>query len=122
MGRQGLPPVRREDPAAVIVSQKRAAGSFPEGSAAGAGWEPQNHEPAAPVSQRTPASYQQYPADNNDFQVAIPKRKYSHLPMIAEELKEKENAASYHPDPETPVPSGKNATKQKKGVLGFLKK
>lgn len=112
MGRQGPPPVRREDPAAVIVSQKRAGSSFQEGAAAGAGWEPQ----------RAPVLYPQQPADNNDFQVAVPPRKYGHLPLIADELKGKETQVPYQPDPETVVPSGKNTTKQKKGVLGFLKK
>jgi hypothetical protein len=122
MGRQGPLPVRREDPAAVIVSQKRAGSTFPEGTAAGAGWEPPNREPAAQVLQRAPVPYQQQPVDNHDFQVAVPQRKYSHLPLIADELKGKETPASYQPDAETVVPSGKNPTKQKKGVLGFLKK
>jgi hypothetical protein len=115
MGRQGPAPVRREDPAAVIVSQKRAGSSLPEGSANGAGWESPNREPAAQLPQRGPA-------DNNDFQVAVPSRKYSHLPLIADELKGKETPATYQLDPETAIPSGKNPVRQKKGVLGFLKK
>jgi hypothetical protein len=122
MARQGPAPVRREDPAAVIVSQKRAGSSLPEGSANGAGWEPPNREPAAQVPQRGPAAYQQQPADNNDFQVAVPSRKYAHLPLIADELKGKETPATYQLDPETAIPSGKNPVRQKKGVLGFLKK
>ena len=122
LGRQGPLPVRREDPAAVIVSQKRAGSAFPEGSANGAGWEPPNREPAAQEPRRAPAAYQQQPADNNDFQVEVPQRKYSHLPMIADELKGKENAATYQLDPQTAIPSGKNPVRQKKGVMGFLKK
>jgi len=118
-GRSDTQPFR-EDPAAVVISPKRASPAMPEGTIA-VSREPVSREPGMNLAQKPPVSYRQT-GETNDFQVAIPPRRYGHLPLVAEELKRKETPVLMQPDPENAAPAGKNTKKQKKGVLGFLKK
>jgi hypothetical protein len=59
----------------------------------------------------------------NDQQIAVPQKRYAHLPLIADELKTKGEAGARQHPPDIPgVSQKKRAPSQKKGVLGFLKK
>jgi hypothetical protein len=77
-------------------------------------------EPGIPFSQKLPVSYRQT-GETSGFPVAAPPKRYGHLPLVAEELKGKETPGPMQTDPENAA-AGKNPKKQKKGVLGFLKK
>jgi len=118
LNRQDSLPVR-DDPAPVIVSQKRTTPAAPEVTAFQGG-DVQSREKVyaslkSPVASRSPG-------DAADFQGAGPQRKYGHLPLVSEELRGKETPAPMHQDPDQGSSSGKSPRKQKKGVLGFLKK
>jgi hypothetical protein len=119
LGRPDTQPFR-EDPAAVIISPKRASPAMPDGAAAISG-EHLNRDTGITLSQKPPVSYRQA-GETSDFQAGISPRRYGHLPLIADELKGKETPVLMQPDQDTPASAGKSVKKQKKGVLGFLKK
>jgi hypothetical protein len=58
----------------------------------------------------------------HDQRVAVPQKRYAHLPLVADELKKKsDDGGSQHPADPVTSPK-KRGSSQKKGVLGFLKK
>ncbi len=76
--------------------------------------------PARQEQQYSPAQYPAGPADREP-QISVPPRKYSHLPLIADELKGPKTG--YADKIEMAVPAQqKRDHPAKKGVLGFMKK
>jgi predicted amidophosphoribosyltransferase len=113
--RQGMQAAPQPDPAApVIVTQRKPhAGPLPVVTIPETDWEPWNDVPPAPGRSGSPGpAIPEQPA-HPDQQIAVPKKRYAHIPLVADELKIKG---------EPGVPQKKNEGTQKKGVLGFMKK
>jgi len=113
-------------PAAVVISKKRA--SLPVQDVAAADWDPwtdgssdYDARPLAP--QEMPVARQPLPADEPVYrspQISVPPKKYSHLPLIADELKGAKTPYTGLEDfPESPTAE---RPAKKKGVLGFMKR
>lgn len=110
--RKGMQAAPRQSPAPVIVTQRKQAVHPTVAAAPESSWEPWNEEPLAPVHQEPPASAMPEPPAHHDLQINVPKKRYSHIPLVAEELKKGDPAE----------PRKKREGTQKKGVLGLMKK
>jgi predicted amidophosphoribosyltransferase len=119
-------PLNRQDPgsdhlphqAPVIVTQRKPAGRLPPVTVPDTDWEPWNDVPyPGPLAPSRPA------APEHDAQIAVPQKRYAHLPLVAEDMRKKGDPALRQREPESPhlSPKKKAATK-KKGILGLLKK
>lgn len=107
----------------VIITQRKPAGPLSPVAVPDADWEPWNDLP--PVSGRSGASGPAIPEQSAQYdqQIAIPEKRYAHLPLIADELKVQGDGKTHQHGPDIPGTSQKKkAGSQKKGVLGFLKK
>ena len=80
--------------------------------------------PPVPGLSGTPGPAMREQSAHHDQQIAIPQKRYSHLPLVADELKKKGDGmgAYQHPPDISAVSQKKKTGSQKKGVLGFLKK
>jgi hypothetical protein len=108
--------------APVIVTQRKHAFPLPPVTVPETDWEPWNEVPSAPVHSQTPASAIPEQA-HHDPQIALPQKRYAHLPLVANEMIKKGDAGTYQHSPDISGVSQKKKTgSQKKGVLGFLKK
>lgn len=121
---QGAAPAA--SPAAVVVTKRRT--SLPVQDATAAEWDPwtdggAEFDAAPLLPQETQYARQPLPADEPVFrapQISVPPKKYSHLPLIADELK---GAKTQYTGPdEFPESSPKERPAKKKGVLGFMKR
>jgi len=110
-------------PAPVVITKKR--NSLPIMDATTADWDPwtdgSTEFDARPLTpQEPPAAFQPSPAEEPVYrapQISVPPKKYSHLPLIADELKGPKTP--YTGDSESPA---KERPAKKKGVLGFMKR
>jgi len=120
--RQGIPSARQEDPAPVIITQRKPAGPLPPVTVPDTDWEPWNEVPPALGISRSEPAIPQQPVFH-DQQVALPQKRFAHLPLVADELKKKgdDQGRQYQPDIPGQAPR-KRSGSEKKGVLGFLKK
>jgi predicted RNA-binding Zn-ribbon protein involved in translation (DUF1610 family) len=102
---------------AVIVTKKRVPLPVQEPQAAE--WDPWSDE--NPESSPQPVNQYAYQDDPvpRAPQIRVPPKKYSHLPLIADELK---NAKKPYPGPDDNPESSKKERPVKKGVLGFMKR
>lgn len=108
---KAIPAVPQQGPAPVIITQRKPAGTMPHATNPGPDWEPWNDLPPAPGHSEIPRPAMPEPSAHVDRQVAVPEKRFSHLPLVADEMKKGES-----------VTQKKKAGPQKKGVLGFLKK
>jgi DNA-directed RNA polymerase subunit RPC12/RpoP len=111
--RPGMPAVPQPDPAPVIVTQRKPAGPLPPITPPETDWEPWNDDPPAPGRSGSPGPALPEQPAHHDLQIAVPKKRYAHIPLVADEMKTKG---------EPGVPPKKNEGTQKKGVLGYMKK
>jgi hypothetical protein len=110
--RQGVQAAPPSGLAPVILTQRKPAGPLPPVTIPDADWQPWNDIPPAPEMSGTPGPAIPEQSTHQDQQVAIPQRRYAHLPLVADDMRKDE-----------PAPSQKKKTvSQKKGVIGFLKK
>ena len=107
--------------APVIITQRKPAGHIPPVMVPDSDWEPWNDvvDPILPGSP-TPSLPEQ-PA-YHDQKIALPPKRYAHLPLIAEDMKKKSDPSVRLQAPNSPDMLQKKKTGPKKGVLGFLKK
>ena len=128
--RCGAPFNRREvhaadqpDQAPVIVTQRKPAGSPPAVIVPGTDWEPWNDVPPASLHSGIPGPAMPKQSEHHDQLIAVPQKRYAHLPLVADEMRKKSEPGSRQYAPDFPDTSQKKKTvSQKKGVLGFLKK
>lgn len=121
--RQRVKAAHQPGQASVIITQTRPAGLPLLVTVPDTDWEPWNDEP--PASEHSGTSGPALPEQtaHHDQQIAVPQKRYAHLPLIADEMKTKGDAGAPLQVPGTPGISQKKKTgSQKKGVLGFLKK
>jgi len=101
-----------------IVTQRKTAGSLPVVTITDNEWVPwTDTSPVAGLPGSAGPAMPEQPR-LRDRQVAVPQKRYAHLPLVADETKKK---GPHAPD----VPGGahkKKTVSQKKGVLGFLDK
>jgi predicted amidophosphoribosyltransferase len=121
--RPGIPAAQRPNQAPVIVTQRKPAGPLPPVTVPDTDWEPWSDLPPAPGPSGTPApAVPQQPA-LRDQQVAVPQKRYAHLPLIADDMRKKGDFSARRLVPETAgVSHKKKGGTEKKGILGFLKK
>jgi DNA-directed RNA polymerase subunit RPC12/RpoP len=121
--RPAVPATRQPEQAPVIVTQRKpAAGPHPQLNVPDSDWEPWNDVPPALGISRAEPPIPERPVFH-DQQVAMPRKRYAHLPLVADELKKKEDDRSSQNLPEIPgTPEKRRGVSPKKGVLGFLKK
>jgi len=64
------------------------------------------------------------PHIHHDHQIAMPQKRYSHLPLVADEMRKKPAHSDDHSPQEVAglPPRKKSSSSGKKGVLGFLNK
>ena len=109
--------------APVVVTPRKHAGSLPPVIVPDSDWEPWNDVPEVPgqAGSSHPAAPEQY--THHDQQIDIPQKRYSHLPLVADDMKKKGDPLYRQHAPESPGISQKKKTGAKnKGILGFLKK
>jgi hypothetical protein len=106
----------------VIITQRKPGGTLPPVIVPDTDWEPWNDVPpdSGTSGIHDPSPPEQIP--HQDKQVAVPPKRYAHLPLVADELNTKGEPASGRHVPDTPVLSHKRRGTEKKGILGFLKK
>jgi len=109
--RQGVQSAHQPGPAPVIIMQRKPAGPLPPVTVPDTDWEPWNDVPPALGISRSEPAVPPQPVFH-DQQVALPQKRFAHLPLIADELKIKDDGQSQK----------KRSVSEKKGVLGFLKK
>jgi DNA-directed RNA polymerase subunit RPC12/RpoP len=120
--RQGTQAGHPAGPAPVIVTQRKAAEPLPLVRVPETDWEPWNDTPPALGISRAEPPIPVQPVFH-DQQVAVPQKRYAHLPLVAEDMRKKSESGSRQNVPDIPVGSDrKKAGSSKKGVLGFLKK
>ena len=119
--RQEAQAIHHPEPAPVLVTQRKSAGPQPHLMVPDSDWEPWNEMPPALGISRSEPPIPGQPVFH-DRQVAVPQKRYAHLPLVADELKKKgdDGARQQLPDPGTSPK--KRGPAQKKGVMGFLKK
>jgi len=100
---QGMQAAHQPGHAPVVITQRRSAEPHPTLLVPNTDWEPWNDVPPAPAIPKQSA--------HADQQIAIPEKRYAHLPLVADELKTNGETGSRQ-----------KAVSHKKGVLGFLKK
>ncbi len=109
--------------APVIVTQRKPAGSPPAVIVPETDWEPWNDVPPAPLHSGIPGPAMPKQSEHHDQLIAVPQKRYAHLPLVADEMRKKGEPGSRQYAPDFPDTSQKKKTvSQKKGVLGFLKK
>ena len=120
--RQGVQSAYQPGPAPVIIMQRKPAGPLPPVMVPDTDWEPWNDVPPALGISRSEPAIPQQPVFH-DQQVAVTKKRYAHLPLIADELKTKGDGQGHQYESDIPGQSQrKRPVSEKKGVLGFLKK
>jgi hypothetical protein len=106
----------------VIITQKRAAEPHPTLTVPDGDWEPWNDVPPAPAY--PPAAPPAGPARQERAappdQIAMPQKRYAHLPLVADEMRKKTETGASQDIPG--LPARKKTSSGKKGVLGFMKK
>jgi predicted amidophosphoribosyltransferase len=111
--RQGVQAARQPPAQApVIITQRKPAGPLPVLTAPDADWELWSDVSPAPGLSGTSGPALPAQAAYHDQQIAVPRKNYSHLPLVAEEMKKKSE----------PTGRQQKEVSQKKGVLGLLKK
>lgn len=121
--RPAAPSAHHHGHAPVIVTQRKPVTPLPAVPVPDTDWEPWNDLPTADELPQASGLILPEQSPDHDQQIAVPQKRYAHLPLIAEELKKKSNDGDLRLPPEIPGPSQKKrAAPQKKGVLGFLKK
>lgn len=121
--RQGVQAAYQPGQAPVIVTQRKPAGPLPAVIVPDTDWEPWNDVPPAPGHSGTSGSAIPEQSAHLYQQIAVPQKRYAHLPLVADEMKKKSEPGSRQHAPDIPNASQKKRTvSQKKGVLGFLKK
>jgi rRNA maturation endonuclease Nob1 len=112
---RGVPPAAA--PGSVVVTKKRTTLPVQETAPDWDPWTDGGDEfDARPLAPQEPEFVRQPVAEEPAYrapQVSVPSKKYSHLPMIADELKGSKG------EPERPA---KERPAKKKGVLGFMKR
>lgn len=107
--------------ASVIVTHRKPVAPMPEVTVPDSDWEPWNEVPPALGISRAEPPIPGRPVFHD--QQAAPRKRYSHLPLIADELKTKGDPTTHENSPEIYVPPrNKRGDGPKKGVPGFLKK
>ena len=117
----GVQAAHQPGQAPVIITQRKPAGPPPAITVPESDWEPWNDLP--PASGFPGISGPAIPEQSaqHDQQIAVPQRRYAHLPLVADEMKKKgDPAVNLHGDSSGVLQKKKAGTK--KGVLGFLKK
>jgi hypothetical protein len=108
--------------APAIISQRRPAEPHPTLMVPDTDWEPWNEAPPALGISRAEPPIPAQPVFH-DQKVAVRERRYSHLPLIAEDMKKPAQSPASQPVQDVQnIPVKKRTVSQKKGVLGFLKK
>lgn len=111
-------------PGPVVITQRKAAAPAPLVIVPESDWEPWNDVPPAhtlPAAVPHPARPE--PVEQHDQQVAISRKRYAHLPLVADEMRKKPVPPDdRHPPEITGIPPRKKGSSGKKGVLGFLNK
>lgn len=121
--RQGVQAAYQPGQAPVMITQRKATGPLPPVKVPDTDWEPWNDVPPAYGLSGTSGPAIPEQSVHHDQQIAVPQKRYAHLPLIADELKTKGEAGARQHPPDIPgVSEKKKAASQKKGVLGFLKK
>jgi DNA-directed RNA polymerase subunit RPC12/RpoP len=121
--RPGIPKAHHPGHAPVIVTQRKSAAPVPQVTVPDSDWEPWNDLPPASGSSGTPGLVMPETSAHHDQQIAIPQKRYAHLPLVADEMNKKsEPLTSPHSSDIPGASQKKRAASQKKGVLGFLKK
>jgi rRNA maturation endonuclease Nob1 len=124
---KATPPAAAPSSPSVIVTKKRT--SLPVQEDAPAEWDPwtdgsPDYDLQTMVRQERQYSPPPAPVEDPGIrapQVSVPGKKYSHLPLIADELKGPKNTYTDSVEISVPAPP-KRAPPAKKGVLNFLKK
>jgi len=120
--RQGVQAAYQPGQAPVIVTQRKPAGPLSAVIVPDTDWEPWNDvPPALGVSRSTEPAIPKQPVFH-DQHVAVPQKRYAHLPLIADEMKKGEPGSRQHASDIPNASQKKRTVSQKKGVLGFLKK
>jgi hypothetical protein len=79
--------------------------------------------PAAPGYPGTPGPAIPEQSAHPEEVIAIPQKRYAHLPLVADDMKKKGEPGIRQHAPDIPgISQKKKAGLPKKGVLGFLKK
>jgi len=120
--RQAVQEAHPAGQAPVIITQRKPAGSLPAVTVPETDWEPWNDVPPALGISRSEPAIPKQPVFH-DQQVAIPQKRYAHLPLVADDMRKKDETVSRQYAHDVPDISFKKKTgSQKKGVLGFMKK
>jgi len=120
--RQGVQAVHPAGQAPVIITQRKPAGPPPAVTVPDTDWEPWNDVPPALGISRSEPAIPKQPVFH-DQQVAIPQKRYAHLPLVADDMRKKDEPGTRQYAHDVPDVSYKRKTgPQKKGVLGFMKK
>jgi len=108
-------------PATVVVTQRKPATTLPPVVVPDSDWEPWNDNAQDPP--QIPGHVPPVQPAYRDQQGAVPQKKYSHLPLVADEMRKRSDAepprgvADIHN-----IPSKKKSGSKNKGVMGLLKK
>lgn len=122
-------PFNRQDPETehplhppVIITQRKPAGPRSPVAVPDTDWEPWNDVPyPAHPGSPPPQAPQQY--THHEQQADIPKKRYSHLPLVADDMRKKGDPLQRQHAPESfGAPQKKRTGSKNKGILGFLKK
>ena len=112
-------------PAPVVITQRKPAAPAPLVIVPESDWEPWNDVPPAHTISGTAAPpAQPEPHVHHEQQITMPQKRYSHLPLVADEMRKKPAPADdHHPQEIAGLPARKKSSSSgKKGVLGFLNK
>jgi predicted amidophosphoribosyltransferase len=108
--------------APVIVTQRKPAADPLTVTVPDSDWEPWNDPSRSPGFPGVPGPAEPEQPPSHDRQIAVPQKRYDHLPLVAEEMKKKGDSATRPlPSDTLHIPGKKNPVSQKKGVLGFMK-
>jgi predicted amidophosphoribosyltransferase len=127
--RQGMQAAPQPQPgvAPVIVTQRKPTAPLPQAlplvTVPDTDWEPWNDVPSTPAPSGTPGPVMPEQPAQNDQQVAIPQKRYAHIPLVADEMRRKGEPGSRQRESDVlNIPPKRKEGSKKKGVLGFLKK
>jgi predicted amidophosphoribosyltransferase len=121
--KSGMPAAHPQGPAPVIVSQKKPAGPMTQVIIPETDWEPWNDVPPAPAPAAIPGPAIPEQSAHHERQVAIPQKRFAHIPLVADDLKSKGEPGIHGHFPDcSGVPQKKKGGAQKKGILKFLEK
>ncbi|WP_292346599.1 MULTISPECIES: zinc ribbon domain-containing protein [unclassified Methanoregula] len=116
--------LHQPNPAPVVITQRKQAAPAPLVIVPESDWEPWSDVPPAHTSAGPAAPPAQPEPLHHDQQIAMPQKRYSHLPLVADEMRKKPAPSEDHQPHDIAglPPRKKSSSSGRKGVLGFLNK